>query len=83
MTERLGQELAAHNIRVNAIGPGPVRTQFNTELWQDPKNRAEYESRLTTFKRFAEAEEICGIALLLASEASSYVTGQTFYFTNP
>ena len=83
MTECLGQELAPHNIRVNAIGPGPVRTQFNTDLWEDPKKRAEYESKLTTFKRFAEADEISGIALLLASEASSYVTGQNFYFSNP
>ena len=33
-----------------------------------------------SFKRFAEAEEITGIALLLASEASSYMTGQTVYF---
>ncbi len=82
MTECLAQELAPHNIRVNAIGPGPVRTQFNTELWQDPRTRAEYESRLTIFKRFAEADEVSGIALLLASEASSYVSGQSFYFSN-
>jgi len=79
LTKCLAVELAPHNIRVNGIGPGPVRTQFNVELWEDPKNREEYESRLP-LKRFAEPEEITGIALLLASEASSYMSGQTVYF---
>ena len=79
LTKCLAVELLPHNIRVHGIGPGPVRTQFNVELWKDPKNREQYESRLP-IKRFAEAEEIAGIALLLASEASSYMTGQTIYF---
>ncbi len=79
MTKCLAVELIPHGIRVNAIGPGPVRTQFNPELWQDPEVRKEYESKLP-FKRFAEIDEITGIALLLASEASSYMTGQTVYF---
>jgi len=79
LTKCLAVELAPHNIRVNGIGPGPVRTQFNVELWEDPKNREQYESKLP-LKRFAEPEEITGIALLLASEASSYMTGQTVYF---
>jgi len=79
LTKVLAVELLPHNIRVNGIGPGPVRTQFNKELWTDPKKREEYESKLP-LKRFAEAEEISGIALLLASDASSYMTGQTIYF---
>ena len=79
LTKCLAVELLPHNIRVNGIGPGPARTQFNIELWEDPKNREQYESKLP-LKRFAEAEEITGIALLLASEASSYMTGQTIYF---
>ena len=79
LTACLAVDLLPHNIRVNSIGPGPVRTEFNTELWQDPKKREEYESKLP-FKRFAEAEEITGIALFLASEASSYFTGQAIYF---
>lgn len=78
LTKCLALELVPHNIRVNGIGPGPVRTQFNVELWEDPKKREEYESKLP-FKRLAEPEEIAGVALLLASEASSYMTGQTVY----
>ena len=79
LTKCLAIELLPHNIRVNGIGPGPVRTQLNTELWEDPKNKEEYEAKLP-IKRFAESEEITGIALLLASEASSFMTGQTVYF---
>lgn len=79
LTKCLAIELMPHNIRVNGIGPGPVRTQLNRELWEDPKSREDYESKLP-LKRFAESEEITGIALLLASDASSYMTGQTVYF---
>jgi NAD(P)-dependent dehydrogenase (short-subunit alcohol dehydrogenase family) len=79
LTKCLAIELMPYNIRVNCIGPGPVRTQFNVELWQDPKNREAYESKLP-LKRFAEPEEIAGIALLLASDASSYMAGQIVYF---
>ncbi len=79
LTKVLAIELLPHNIRVHGIGPGPVRTEFNKELWTDPQKRAEYEARLP-LKRFAEAEEISGIALLLASGAASYMTGQTVYF---
>ncbi len=79
LTKVLAIELLRYNIRVHGIGPGPVRTAFNTELWTDPSRRAEYEARLP-LRRFAEAEEIAGIALLLASDAASYMTGQTVYF---
>lgn len=78
LTKCLALELLPHNIRVNGIGPGPVRSQMNTELWADPKKREEYESKLP-IKRFAEVEEIAPIALLLASDASSYMIGQTVY----
>jgi len=79
LTKVLALELLPHHIRVNGIGPGPVRTEFNKELWTDPKKREEYEVKLP-LKRFAEAEEISGVALLLASDASRYMTGQTIYF---
>ena len=79
LTKCLAIELLPHNIRVNGIGPGPVRTQINKELWANAKDKEEYEAKLP-IKRFAEAEEITGIALLLASDASRYMTGQTVYF---
>ena len=79
ITKVLAIELLPFNIRVHGIGPGPVRTEFNKELWTDPAKRADFEARLP-LKRFAEAEEISGIALLLASDTASYMTGQTVYF---
>ncbi len=55
---------------MNGIGPGPVRTEFNKELSKDPRKREEYECKLP-LKRFAEAEEVSAVVLLLASDASS------------
>ena len=78
LTKCLALELVPYNIRVNGLGPGPTRTQLNKDCWEDPKVREEFESQMP-FKRFAEPEELSGIALLLASDASSYMTGQTVY----
>lgn len=78
MTRCLAAELLPYNIRVNGIGPGPTRTELNRQCWEDPKAKAEIESKMP-YKRFAEPEEITGVALLLASDASSYMTGQTVY----
>ena len=81
MTECLADDLIAYGIRINSIGPGPVRTDMNRIHWENPQTRAEHEAKLF-MKRYAEPEEIAGIALLLASDASSYVTGQAVYFSN-
>jgi NAD(P)-dependent dehydrogenase (short-subunit alcohol dehydrogenase family) len=78
LTRVMAAELLPYNIRVNGIGPGPTRTDFNRFLWEDPKVGKQYASTLP-FKRMQEAEEITGVALLLASEASSYMTGQVVY----
>ena len=77
LTRVLAAELAQFNIQVNAIAPGFVRTKFSSALWQDPQL---YQSILKTIpqKRMAEPEEIAGMALYLASPASSFVTGSIF-----
>jgi len=76
LTQVLAQEWGKHNIRVNTIAPGVVRTKFSEALVNNP---AIHGSTLdgTALGRIAEAEEIVGAALFLASEASSYLTGQT------
>ena len=78
LTRVMAAELLPYNIRVNGIGPGPTRTDLNRFLWEDSKVHKQYASTLP-FKRMQEAEEITGGALLLASEASSYMTGQVVY----
>lgn len=76
LTQVLAQEWGQHSIRVNAIAPGVVKTRFSTALWENPAIRKERENS-TALGRIAEAEEMVGAALFLASEASSYMTGQT------
>lgn len=77
LTEVLAAELAQDNIRVNAIAPGFVKTSFSRALWQ---NEGIYDSVVKAIpqRRMAEPDEIAGMALYLASSASSFTTGATF-----
>lgn len=77
MTEVLAAEVAADNIQVNAIAPGFIKTKFSQVLWSTP----ELHDRLVRAvpqRRMAEPTEIAGIAVYLASAASSFTTGATF-----
>jgi NAD(P)-dependent dehydrogenase (short-subunit alcohol dehydrogenase family) len=75
MTQVMARELAPHNILVNAIAPGSIKTDFSRVNWTDPERKAQ-RIREIELKRFGEPEEVVGIALFLASEASSFVTGE-------
>lgn len=75
MTQTLAHELGHANIRVNAIAPGLVDTRFAAALVSNPSIVGMYNQR-TALKRYAQPEEIAGTALYLASDASSYTTGQ-------
>jgi NAD(P)-dependent dehydrogenase (short-subunit alcohol dehydrogenase family) len=77
MTRALAIELARENITVNAILPGPFATEMNLPLTQDPEKYAAFVSRIP-MGRWGELHEIGGLALYLASPASSYVTGSAF-----
>ena len=70
-------EYGPDNIRVNAIAPGLIRTDFAKALWEDPvKEKA--RSRTTPLQRIGEPDEIAGAAVFLASPGGSFTTGQTF-----
>jgi dehydrogenase/reductase SDR family protein 4 len=75
MTQVMARELAQYNILVNAIAPGSIKTEFSRVNWMDPERRAQ-RIRGIELKRFGEPEEVVGLALFLASEASSFVTGE-------
>lgn len=78
MTKTLALEYSDRNIRVNAVGPGAIVTPINNAWINDPKARAEVESHIP-MGRPGTAEEIAGVFAFLASDESSYVTGQTLF----
>jgi 2-deoxy-D-gluconate 3-dehydrogenase len=76
LTKTLAVEWAAAGVRVNALCPGWTATELNRTLWEDPvAGPATIAS--TPMGRWASAEEMAGPAVFLATEASSYMTGQT------
>jgi dehydrogenase/reductase SDR family member 4 len=68
-------EWGASNVRANAIAPSVVRTGFSKDLWGDPMREKAIISRIPA-KRIAEPDDIVGAAILLASPAGSYISGQ-------
>ncbi len=75
LVKNLAAEWGPKNVRVNAIAPGLIRTDFARALWEDEKRRKERES-VTPLRRLGETREIGGIAVFLASDAASFITGQ-------
>ncbi len=76
MARNLAVRWGEHNIRVNTIAPGLVRTDFARALWEDPDRLAEVEARYP-LRRIGEPDDIAGVAVFLASEAGRFITGQT------
>ncbi|HMJ13380.1 MAG TPA: SDR family oxidoreductase [Polyangiaceae bacterium] len=76
LVRNLAVEWGSRNVRVNAIAPGLVRTDFARALWENPKV---YESAVSRYPlgRIGEPDEIAGAAVFLASQAGSFMTGQT------
>jgi len=75
MTRSWAQEFGPHNIRVNAIAPGLIQTDFSEYFWKDESRRRVYEKG-SPLQRIGQPEEVAGLALYLASDAASFVTGQ-------
>jgi len=76
MTKVLARELGTYNVRVNAIAPWLVKTRMNEDIRSDT-NFIEAALSSTPLGRFGETGDIVGIALFLASDAASWITGQT------
>ena len=78
LTKATALRLAEHNIRVNAIGPGSIKTRVLDAVMTDDEARRRILSR-TPLKRLGEPWEVASIAVFLASDYASYLTGQTIY----
>ena len=75
LVRNLAAEWGPKNVRVNAIAPGLVKTEFARALWEDEKRRtARIEA--TPLRRLGEPRDIAGVALFLASDGAAFVTGQ-------
>jgi len=76
LTKVMAKEWGQYNIRVNAIAPGVVKTRLSEALWKKSAV-SEAAAKRTAVGRLGEPEDIAGAVLYLASDASSYVTGET------
>ena len=79
LTKVMAVALADHGIRVNAIGPGPTRTEMLDEVMAGHPEFMRNVAARTPLRRPAEPDEIAGVAAFLASDDAGYVTGQTIY----
>jgi len=75
LVKNLAAEWGPKNVRVNAIAPGLIKTDFAKALWEDPQRRKEREAA-TPLRRLGEPRDIGGIAAFLASDAAAFITGQ-------
>jgi len=75
LTRVMALELVGYGIRVNTIAPGWVQTWLTERLWKDPRLNAETVAGIP-MKRWGTVTDIANAALFLASDASSYITGQ-------
>jgi dehydrogenase/reductase SDR family protein 4 len=75
LVRNLAAEWGPKGVRVNAIAPGLVKTEFARALWEDEKRRTE-RIEATPLRRLGEPRDIGGIAVFLASEAGAFITGQ-------
>ena len=76
MTQSYALELGPSGVRVNAIAPGLVRTALSAYFWKDPEKLRQVIEK-QPIKHLGQPDEIAEVALLLASDRGSYLTGQT------
>ena len=76
IVRNMAVEYGPHNICANCIAPGLIVTDFARALYENPERRAVVEGA-TPLRRLGDPDEIAGTAVMLASKAGSYITGQT------
>src|SRR2546430_16980162 len=77
LTRSWAREFGSHGVRVNAIAPGLIQTDFSEYFWKDEERRRQIAGH-QPIGRIGQPEEIGHLALYLASPESSFITGQVF-----
>ena len=78
LTKTLAQEAAPYNVRVLALAPGAVKTTINQNVWDNPQGLNDLLEKIP-LHRIGEPEEVARMAVVLVSDAASYVTGRTIF----
>jgi NAD(P)-dependent dehydrogenase (short-subunit alcohol dehydrogenase family) len=76
LVRNLAVEWGSKNIRVNALAPGIIKTDFAKALYEDP-NIEKHVTKQYPIGRLGEVDDVAGVAVMLASRAGSFITGQT------
>ena len=77
MTRCWAREFGPHGVRVNAIAPGLIQTDFSAYFWSDPARREHFVGR-QALARLGQPADVAGLALFLASDEAAFITGQVF-----
>ena len=75
LARNLAVEYGQHNVRINCIAPGLVKTDFARALWEDPEI-LKRSTAIAPLRRIGEPDEIAGAAVFLAGKAGAFMTGQ-------
>jgi glucose 1-dehydrogenase len=78
MSKTLAQEAGAYGVRVLCIAPGAIRTSINADVWQDAAGQQDLIGKIA-IGRVGEPHDVAGMAVVLASDVASYVTGTSVY----
>ena len=77
LTKNQAKEWGRHSVRANVVCPGLVKTKFSQGLWSD-ENLVKHFTKALPLGRIADADEMAGVVMLLASDAGSYMTGGVY-----
>jgi NAD(P)-dependent dehydrogenase (short-subunit alcohol dehydrogenase family) len=78
LTKTLAQEAASHGVRVVGLAPGAVKSPINRSIWENPEQLAALTARIPV-GQLGQPEDVANMAVVLASDVASYVTGSTVF----